>query len=359
MLERRKKISNILSEQGVDALFVSCISNVHYLSGYTGDEAWLLQKADGEAVLITDFRYIEQAERECGDLPIRLHRRNGSTLEDIIDEYCRVWKVAKLGFESSFISFAEYHRLDKALDSVELVPTDGLTESLRRVKDVSEIVLLRQACRATDAVFAAVCEVIHPGMSEREAELELYRLIAEQGCTLSFPSIVASGINGSLPHAVPSAEKILQEGELVTMDFGCRYRGYCADITRTVCLGKADSRQKEIYDIVLAAQLRGLSAVEAGVAAKDADFAARSYIADQGYGDNFGHGLGHGVGLDIHEAPSLSPASADILVQGNFVTIEPGIYIPRFGGVRIEDTVMVTEQGCEIMFNSTKGLLEL
>ncbi|NLF79964.1 MAG: aminopeptidase P family protein, partial [Clostridia bacterium] len=240
--------------------------------------------------------------------------------------------------------------------TAELMPTSDIAEALRYVKEEREISLMRQACAATDRVFAEICAYIKPGITEKDLARELLYCIMKQGCDASFPSIVAAGPNGSLPHAIPSDRRI-KEHEFITMDFGCAYAGYHADMTRTVIIGRPNAKQKEIYGIVLAAKQRAEALIHAGLSGREVDAAARDYIAEKGYGGNFGHGLGHGVGLDIHESPRLNQSSEQILRSGCLVTIEPGIYLPGWGGLRIEDTVLVTDNGHENLFTSERELI--
>ncbi len=251
-----------------------------------------------------------------------------------------------------------YLALTNALPDREWIPTE--LDSLRTIKDESEIELIKKAVSISDQAFAEVISVIKAGMTEMEVAAELeYRMRKLGSERPAFATIVASGVRGSLPHGTAS-NKVIQEGELVTMDFGAVYQGYHSDITRTICVGKASQKQKELYHIVLDAQLNGLAAVCAGKKNNAVDMAARYVITQNGYAENFGHGLGHGVGLEIHEWPRLSPkAEPMVLENGIVVTVEPGIYIPEWGGIRIEDTVVVTSNGCNKLTQSTKKLLEL
>lgn len=346
-----------LSQNSFDAFFIADTSNVTYLSGYTNHESFLFitGNANGSAnVFITDFRYAEQARAECPDYEIILHRNGKPSLEDNLARLCEQYGVRRMAFESLHTSYSRYQSMTSILkNEIELVPAEKIAETLRSVKDETEQACLRMACAATDKVFAEVCRFIRPGVTEKDVEWKLLRGIRDQGCEPGAPCIVVSGERGSLPHGVPS-DKRLRSGEFVTMDFGCMYRGYRADMTRTVFIGRPDMKQKAVYDIVLQANLLAESIIKNGAGAKAVDSAARDYIAEMGYGEYFGHGLGHGVGLDIHEHPFMNPMSDETLRTGCFITVEPGIYLPNWGGVRIEDTVMVTEQGCEVLFQSPK-----
>lgn len=354
--ERIEQLHSLLSVHNCDAVFVCNESNVTYLSGYTNRESYLFLTGSGANIFITDFRYTEQAARECTDFDIQLYSNAHLSLPETLTQLCRRHKVKNLAFEQEDVSFALYNQLHQALSDVALIPTSGIIAELRYRKDAEEISRLRKACATTDRVFAGILDFITAGKTEREVEWELLRLMNMQGLCSGFSPIVASGVNGSLPHAVPG-DKALAAGEFLTMDFGCLYQGYHADITRTVCIGEPDAKMREIYAIVLEANLRAQAAMRAGVPCREVDAAARGFIADQGYGQQFGHGLGHGVGLDIHENPFMNTRTAQELHTGCVVTVEPGIYIPGWGGVRIEDTVLITENGAESLFACSKQLI--
>lgn len=345
-----------LAELDIDAIFITNQANVRYMSSFSGDESYLLL-SPGQQILITDSRYSEQAEQECPDYQIVLHRGKAAPLPQVVAGLCQTNDIKRLAFEQEYLSYALFDQLTQALaDNTGLIPASGLIEQLRYIKSADETEALRRACAKTDLAFQQICGKIKPGISEKELAAELLYIIGKLGCESSFPIIIASGVNGSLPHAIPS-DKLLAENEFITMDFGCMYDGYHADMTRTVMLGKPDSKQRDIYNIVLTAKQKAEELIRHGAACKSVDAAARDYIASFGYKENFAHGLGHGVGLDIHEAPSLNASSEQFLQKGNFVTVEPGIYLPGWGGVRIEDTVLVEEDGYENMFTSPLDLL--
>lgn len=345
-----------LAAAGLDAMYVTNGSNVRYLSGYMGADAVLFISQKNN-YLITDHRFTEQAERECADFMVIPHLLPSPTVPQLTERFCAEEGVHKLAFERDDLLCGDYESLRAALpESVEMVPCSGIIEDIRYVKSADEIEMLRKACAATDRVFAGICKFLRPGLTEKEVERELLYAIMGEGCDSSFPVIIASGDNGSLPHAIPSDKKLVK-GEFVTMDFGCMYKGYHADMTRTVYLGKPDLKAQEIYAMVLEAKNRAQALVKSGVPCKDVDAASRDYFKEKGYGDNFKHGLGHGVGLDIHEAPRLNTTSSQILKSGCLVTIEPGLYFPGWGGIRIEDTVLVTDDGFEDMFTSTCDLV--
>ncbi len=357
--DRLLRLCQLLKERNCDAYFVTSPANVRYLSGYSGDEAYLLL-APGKYWLITDFRYQELAEQEALDFQVVMHRNGAPSLPQLIHTYCKELGASRLMFEKKHLSFALYDETSQALaGQTTLVPGGGLGEELRFIKDAAETACIRKACAATDRVFEALCNYIRPGVTEKEIAREIAYLIATEGCDNSFDIIIASGVNGSLPHAVPQADKAVARGELVTMDFGCLYQGYHADMTRTVMVGPPADWQKEIYGIVLEANKKAESLIKAGVKGADVDAAARDYITAQGYGQHFGHGLGHGVGLEIHEDPFMSRTCTHDLQSNCVITVEPGIYLPGQGGCRIEDTVLVTETGAEVLFASAKEMIIL
>ena len=356
IIDRVNKLCAQLKQKELDAVFITNESNVRYLSGYTNHDACLFISACGERRLITDFRYDEQAREECPDYQVQAFVKGKGGMYQTLAEDCAACGVKRLGFEAAAITHADYLLLVDAVADVETKDCGPLVEGLRYVKDDREEALLRYSCAATDRVFARICDFIRPDITEKQLEWQLLTYINEEGCDSSFQPIVVAGERTSLPHGM-AGERRLRNGDFITMDFACMYQGYHADMTRTVFLGRPDPKQKEIYAIVLEAQLRGLAAVRAGALGADVDAASRDFITDKGYGDNFGHGLGHGVGLDIHEDPFLGRPCRRTLEEGCFITIEPGIYIPGWGGVRIEDTVKVTKTGGEPLFTSAKELI--
>ncbi len=267
-------------------------------------------------------------------------------------------ETALLGFENRDMSVSDYTRFSSEL-ACPMAGMDDMVEKLREIKDDEELKAIRKAASIGDRAFEHILGFLKPGVSERDIALEMEYLMKREGASrLSFETIVASGKRSSLPHAQPTGKK-LEVGDFVTLDFGCIYDGYCSDMTRTVVIGSADSEQKKIYSIVLEAQKEALAALKAGLTGVEVDKVARNMIEDAGYGQYFGHGLGHSLGLDIHENPRVSFTSDEVLMPDMVVTIEPGIYIPDFGGVRIEDLVRVTVEGYENFCVSTKELLEI
>jgi len=359
-LKNLADLSNRLQQEGIEGLLVALAENIRYLSGYAGEDAWLLANKEGKAILITDGRFLEQA---ASDLPPQIdvceYQPKQKTLAATIVEQARKLNISNLAYEEETLSAAFVRRLSEAADDLTLTPTDGLTEGLRLCKSEAEIEKIRRACAISCKAFKRFLECLRRNNNEKEmAYLLLGELLSSGAEGLAFPTIIAGGANSSLCHAVPGKRR-LQKGDLLLCDFGARYEGYCADITRTVVFGKADELQKVRYNIVLEAQLAALNQVKAGVACRDVDQAARAIFKKYNIDEYFVHGLGHGVGLQVHEAPRLSPYSRDILQAGMVVTVEPGLYFPNWGGIRIEDTILVTDHGCEILTNFPKKLLEL
>ena len=358
ILARLERLRDKMQEKGLEAAFFQNEANVSYLSGFSGGESFLLVTARdrGEANLfLTDSRYQEQAEKECSAFQVILYQ-GSNALPEAIKSLCLANGCKTLGFDPHYISVERYEAFQASFgQEIQLQAASGLVEELRIVKDAEEQKLLALACAATDRVFQRMCEFIQADLTEREIEWQLLTLIHQEGCQESFRTIVVSGPNGSLPHGVATDRRV-ELGDFVTMDFGCLYQGYHADMTRTVCVGAPSAQQREIYDIVLQANLKAEAALRAGLTGKEVDAVARNYIADKGYGAYFGHGLGHGVGLEIHEQLNLNPHGDIPLPAGTFVTVEPGIYLPGQMGVRIEDTVLVTEEGIENQFTSSKEL---
>ncbi len=357
---RLASLRKLMAEKEIDALFVSHESNVTYMSGYTNHDSYLLitgTDCGAANLFITDCRYTEQAAQECPDYEVILYRSPSASLGERLSEACQKYQLKNIYFEKNYLTFNHYQQVSEMLKDSEFKPSAELIESLRYTKDEGEQQALIKACNSTDIVFSAVCDYLRPGLTEKEIEWFMTSQINAQGCTLSFPIIVASGPRGSLPHAEPS-ERIVQAGDMITLDFGCRYKGYCADMTRTISLGQpANQELAKIHGIVLEANKRAEAIMKPGILGSAVDAAAREYITSAGYGEQFGHGLGHGVGLDIHEIPFMSRTCDYKLQENCFITVEPGIYLPGIGGVRIEDTMHITADGAINMFKSNKELI--
>lgn len=355
MQERVKRLRGLLNDVGMEAFYVTAPENRYYLSGFSGTSGALLLCRE-HSYLLTDFRYTSQASQESSGYTIIEATGNGI---EALAELCGKGHVSQLGCEGDNLTYTQFQNLQQGLNGVELKPVSGMIEGLRQHKDMVELRCIEEAVRIADRAFAQITTIIRPGVKEVEVALELEFLIRRMGAEgIGFATIVASGPRSALPHGVASDKKI-QIGDLVTLDFGAVYRGYHSDITRTVAVGQVQPRQQEIYHIVLEAQLSAIAAVRAGVRASEVDRAARDIIKENGYGDYFGHGTGHGLGLNIHESPSLSSKDDTVLQAGMAVTVEPGIYLPDWGGVRIEDTVLVENNGCRVLTGSPKDSLLL
>ncbi len=340
IVDRLRRLRQSLTKQDFDVLLVSKPANRRYLSGFTGSTGWLFISAS-RAVLSVDFRYVEQAKQETPDFEI-VHIRGDVTswLPKLVSDI----GGKKVGFEADQMLFSTYQQLCNNTSQMQFVPITGLVEHLRMVKDTQELDLIAKAVNIADKAIDHAKSVICPGKTEKDIAWELEKFLREQGSeTLPFDVIVASGSNSALPHARPSGKHIFGN-EPIVIDIGARINGYCSDLSRTLYLGNKDKTFSKIYDTVLGAQLTGLATIISGMSGYEADKLSRTVIEQAGYGEVFGHGLGHGVGLETHEAPHLGPNSADILADGMVFTIEPGVYIPGWGGVRIEDTV-VAENG--------------
>jgi Xaa-Pro aminopeptidase len=364
-MQRRDNLSRRLRAAELDALLVSDLNNVRYLSGFTGSNAALLVFADERpAVLATDGRYRTQAARQAPDLETVIERACGLALS----RRAAAEGAARLGFEGHVLTVDAFEQLRRGLstngdESIDLVRASGTVEQLREVKDAGEIALLRLACEAADAALADLIERggLRPGRSEKQVRNDLEALMLDRGADgPSFETIVAAGPNSAIPHHRPT-DAVLVEGDFVKIDFGALVGGYHSDMTRTFVLGRAQHWQREIYDVVATAQRAGTEALADGVACSAVDGAARRIIAAAGYGEMFSHGLGHGVGLQIHEAPGINATAAGTLLAGSAVTVEPGVYLPDRGGVRIEDTLVVPGEGHapELLTRFPKELLIL
>ncbi len=350
---QHEKLSAWLNQRGLSAVLVSRRINVRYFSGFAGSAGVLVVTAT-ERKLFVDFRYLEQAEQTAP--AFETVRSKGTPLEAAV-EYLQSAQYETIGFEDETLTVAEFNKLIERIEAGNWQPVQ--LDKLRKLKTGAEISLITLAAQIADQAFDKILPFFRPGIAEYELaaalEYEMRKLGSERA---AFATIVASGSRSALPHGAASP-KLFEPGDLVVVDFGAVFNGYHSDMTRTVCLGRATERQRQIYSIVLEAQLAGLNAVRAGVLCREVDQIARRVIDKAGFAEFFGHGLGHGVGLAIHESPRLSPLAGDTRLEpGMVVTVEPGIYLPDWGGVRIEDLVVVTEQGCQVLSRTGKEFLE-
>ncbi len=356
MKERIKKLREKLDQENLDLLLVTSLTNIRYLCGFTGSNGVLLVSKDN-AIFLTDFRYKEQVKKEVKGAEIKIAQRElFSTLTDID---LLKGKRIKAGFEEKYLSFQLYQRLKTLLPQVLWVPTENLVESLLVIKDQEEIKRIKKAAEISAKAFDEILPFFRPGTKESDIAAELeYRIKRNGGEGSAFEPIVASGLRSAMPHARASS-KMLRKGEFVTLDFGALYEGYVCDITRTLVLGNATSRQKKIYDLVLKAQSKAIDNARPGMKGFELDKVGRDIIKKAGYQEYFGHGLGHGIGLLVHDSPGVGTKSQEVLKPGMVITIEPGVYIPGWGGVRIEDDVLITRNGCKILTHIDRELLEL
>jgi len=353
---RLQKLRHRFTEKEIDAILISQPENRYYLSGFNGSAGYLLITPQ-HAILATDFRYIEQAKAQAPDY--ELFPITGD-IKDWFPKLLGELGLGRLGFESGHITVALYRRLtdilEKTPSKLKLVPIGGLVESLRAIKEPEEIELITKAVEISDRAFEYIEDRIHVGMTEREVAWEIEKFMREKGSQpVPFEVIVASGPNSALPHAKPSQHPI-GSGEPVVIDIGARYGGYSSDLSRTICPGSPDATFNKIYDTVLGAQLAAMAMIKEGMTGDEIDHLARTVIEEAGYGNAFGHGLGHGIGLAPHELPRLGPNSSDQLTDGMVFTIEPGIYLSDWGGVRIEDVVVMESGKIRVISKARKGL---
>ena len=351
---RQNKLKSVLAKQGLDGMLISRLSNVRYICGFTGSAGSCIITPNNN-YFITDGRYMEQSKEEVKGFERFI---DYGTHIEIAQKNNLISKGSKLAFESDFLSVSIYNQLTELFPDVKWESTKMILEDIAAVKDESELEALRTAVEITDNVFDEVLQFFKIGISEKEIALELEMRYKKYGDGEAFSSIVASGPNSALPHVQPGERK-LKQGDFVVIDAAAKYAGYHADMTRTIVIGKATGKHHEIYALVKKSQLVGINAAQAGVACKEVDDAVRDVIADAGYSDKFIHSTGHGIGLEIHTYPRLSQQSEETLKAGNVVTIEPGVYLNGWGGVRIEDDIWVKNDGNEVLNKTSKELMIL
>ncbi|PJO41748.1 M24 family metallopeptidase [Lysinibacillus xylanilyticus] len=349
-----QKLRKALQEQNIDGILITNGYNRRYMTGFTGT-AGVAIVSQNDAVFITDFRYTEQAAAQIQDF--RIVKHEATIIEEIATQVNNMG-IKLLGFEKDTVNFGTYE-LYKSKIQADLVPFSGLIEKIRLIKTQQEINIIKVACEIADHAFTHILNFIKPGKTELEVSNELEFFMRKQGATQSsFDIIVASGLRSALPHGV-ATNKVIEKGDFVTLDYGALYNGYISDITRTVAVGEPSEKLVDMYNAVLASQLLALEKVGPGLTGIQADAIARNYLTEKGYGEAFGHSLGHGIGLEVHESPGLSIRSETVLEPGMAVTIEPGVYLPEIGGVRIEDDILITENGNELLTHSSKELIIL
>lgn len=351
---RRKKLRALIREAEADALLVTNFKNVTYLTGFTGDDSYLLQTLSGET-LITDPRYTTQLDEECPGLALEVREPGVTMMQGVVAAVKRA-KIERLGIEGSSATVSFHQALSKELPNLQTVVTENLVEKLRITKDKDEIEATRVACQQARRAFDVVRAGLTPNMTELDVAAELEYQARRFGAkALSFPPIVAVGPRAALPHARPTSRK-LGESDFTLIDWGVNSGLYMSDLTRVIVTGRISPKLRKVYGVVLKAQLAAIDAIRPGLTGEEVDRVARQIITRSGYGKAFGHGLGHGLGLDIHEAPRLAVGQKTKLLPGMIVTVEPGIYLPGWGGVRIEDDVLVTRNGHEVLTDVPKQL---
>lgn len=362
---RIQRVRAALAEQHLDAVLITHPSNRFYLTGFTGEDiapnessGHLIVTATS-ASLVTGSVNVTQAEHQSPHVQV-IRREGGWAKADAA--VLKEAQATRVGYEADALLVSVYHGVAEEVRGdtrdIEWVAVDGLVERIRAAKSPAEVELIRKAFEITNAVFDEVAPTIRAGQTEREIAWKIHMSMVEKGAEgPAFPTIVAAGTHAARPHHEPG-DRVIAEGEPIVIDMGARYHGYCADLTRTVCVGEPDEKLREVYPIVAQAVEEVLERVGAGVPGKRMDEAARSFIDSKGYGEAFSHGLGHGVGVRVHESPFIHKESEDILAVGNVVTIEPGVYLPEWGGVRVEDVILITENGIELLTTATKMTID-
>jgi Xaa-Pro aminopeptidase len=352
--KRIDRVRGILEQNNLHACVFKGMDNIFYLTGFRGSEGTAIVTR-GDVILMTDSRYSTYAREVATGCIIIETKGRDQSLPDVFERY----GIKSTGFDSYHVTYQLYCYWKTIAPTVEFIPLENDTEGIRECKEPGEILAIRKAIKIATDAFAAVVEKIGAGRSEREIAIELdYTMLRLGADRPSFDTIVASGPRAALPHGQPT-NKLLKTGEPVIVDFGCQVDGYCSDETVTLSVGRPDERIKEICDVVREAQEKGCQAVKAGTAVREIDMIVRGFIEDKGYGEYFGHGTGHGVGIAVHEAPAITARTDGLLDPGMVITVEPGIYIPNVGGVRLENMVLVTERGGEILTHLKKDFIEV
>ncbi len=354
--KRRDNLRRLMRKQQLPALLVTSVPNVTYLTGFTGDSSYLLL-TEREEVLLSDFRFITQIEQECPGLTMEIRPRTVSQAE-AVGKLAKQFKLSRMGVESASLSVKQYEAFREKMAEVELVSTSDLVETLREVKEKGEVELIRQAIRIAERAIEVVRASLTPQSTEKElADMidHQIRLFGGTGC--SFPPIVGVGPTAALPHATPGSARVEESG-LLLIDWGARAEQYISDLTRTFATAKISPKLERIYGLVFTAQQRAIEQIRPGALLREVDAAARKVIAAGGHDKHFGHGLGHGIGLQVHEAPGITSQGDKTLKAGMVITVEPGIYLPGWGGIRIEDDILVTRDGHEVLSSSPKLLEE-
>ena len=352
--ERQQNLKNVIAKSGLDGLLITNLTNIRYICGFTGSSGTCLVTQSGQ-FFITDGRYIEQSKAQVKGFNRYIDMDSNL---GIIKKNKLITKDLKIGFEGDHVNFTLYDSMKKIFTDTHWESTTMILEDLASVKDQTELDAIRTAVEITDKVYEEILPMLRPGYTEKQVANTMVSKYREYGEGEAYSPIVATGPNGALPHAVPT-DREFKKGDFIVIDAAAKYAGYHADMTRTPVVGEATEKHHEIYAIVKEAQQRGCNIARAGVSCKKVDAATRDYIHEMGYGEHYTHGTGHGLGLEIHTSPRFSPMSEDILAENNVMTIEPGIYLAGWGGVRIEDDVIINHDGCEILNKTTKDLVVL
>lgn len=349
-----QKIQKKLNSEALEAVLITSSYNLRYASGFTGSTGLAVITKE-KAFFVTDFRYTEQAKKQAEGYEVI---QNKGPIYDEVKKIIELEKIKEIGFEENHVTFSTYKSLEEKLDC-KLIPVSNIVESLREVKTADEVEVIQKAIQITEQAFEYILTYIKEGQTEIQVANELDFYMRKKGASgVSFDTIVASGVRSAMPHGVAS-EKKLEQGDMITIDFGCYYKGYVSDMTRTFALGDPGEQLKEIHKIVLDANLKVTEGAKAGITGAELDAIARDYIKEQGYGEAFGHSTGHGIGLEVHEGPGINYKNEQPLVPGNVITNEPGIYLPGVGGVRIEDDLLITEEGNKNLMSCSKELIIL